>query len=112
MAVPNLTKYLEERLPAKAVVGLDPTVHSAKFVTSLLKTLTPKRIAIRPLGTVDMVAPLPSPPRPGWLAGWLGASAVIVVHCGCWNYLGHGDTNPIDKVWGADRPPAPNSQVG
>lgn len=49
-AVPTLSAYLKERLPGKAVVGLDPRVHPVKFVTSLAKTLAAKDVTVRPIG--------------------------------------------------------------
>ena len=50
ITVPTLTKYLEEQLQEKSVVGIDPKVHSAKFVGALRKALSKKSIILRPLG--------------------------------------------------------------
>lgn len=47
----NLSNYLKETLPEGSVVGLDPRVHPIKFVTSLAKTLAPKKITLQPIGT-------------------------------------------------------------
>jgi len=51
VVVPPLTKYLEHQLPPQSVVGIDPKVHSAKFVGTLQQALSKKGITLRPLGT-------------------------------------------------------------
>lgn len=51
VAVLSLSNYLKEALPEGSVVGLDPRVHPIKFVTSLAKTLAPKKITLQPIGT-------------------------------------------------------------
>lgn len=48
--VPGIAAYLKETLAPGAVVGVDPTVHPAKFVRALAKTLAAKQIRVRPLG--------------------------------------------------------------
>lgn len=49
--VPGIAAYLKETLAPRSVVGLDPTVHPAKFVKALAKALAAKDIRLRPLGT-------------------------------------------------------------
>jgi hypothetical protein len=48
--VPGIAAYLKENLGAGSVVGIDPTVHPAKFVRALAKALAGKQIRVRPLG--------------------------------------------------------------
>ena len=48
--VPSISTYLKDNLKANALVGIDPTVHPAKFVQSLAKTLSAKQIKVHPLG--------------------------------------------------------------
>ena len=51
--VPTLSAYLKEQLAEGAVVGLDPTVHPAKFVQALAKTLHAKKVLVRPLDVAE-----------------------------------------------------------
>lgn len=115
--VPGIAAYLKENLGAGSVVGIDPTVHPAKFVKALAKALAGKHIRVRPLGASvqDLhpyhslhlspfsLLPLLNPPS--------SCSTYYPHHIA--QTKGPDDINPVDEAWAAHgaRPPAPQALV-